>query len=68
MRRLLSVALAGALVGCAVEVPQEPYAPSMKYVGSGRNAASRSNVHWKGGIVEATGPDGRGWGKYRRFT
>jgi flagellar L-ring protein precursor FlgH len=59
MRRLLSVALAGALVGCAVEVPQEPYAPSMKYVGSGRNAASRSNVHWKGGIVEATGPDGR---------
>jgi flagellar L-ring protein precursor FlgH len=59
MRRTIQCMLVTALVGCAPQLPQEPYAPSMKYADLRKSPGSRGNVHWKGGVIEASGPDGR---------
>lgn len=60
MRKILCAVLAGGVVGCMPRTSPEPYAPSMKYAAMQTPGMKPGqNVHWKAGIAEETGPDGR---------
>jgi flagellar L-ring protein precursor FlgH len=59
MKKVIGSMLAGAVLGCAPQLPQTPYAPSMKYAKVGANSGMPGNIHWQGGIMEESGPDGR---------
>jgi len=59
MRRVIGIMLVGGIAGCAPRMPEEPYAPSMKYAMRTPGMRPGQNVHWKAGLVEETGTDGR---------
>lgn len=54
---ILSLCIASTL-GCAPQIAENPYVPSLRYAGKG-GPEPVGNIHWKGGVVQTAEPDGR---------
>lgn len=59
--RCFGIVCVWGLLGCAPQIPQHPYVPSRRYAtvpSPGTENPSR-DIHWKGGFIEESQPNGR---------